>query len=90
MLGTPYFKQAKLHLENGKTVTISAPDNSEDHRYINGMTVNGMAYDKNYLTHDQLMGGAAISFQMGGQPNYRRGTAEDAFPYSFSNERKKK
>ena len=25
ILGTPYFKQMKLHLENGKTVTISAP-----------------------------------------------------------------
>ena len=28
VMGTPYFKQMKLHLENGKTVVISAPGNS--------------------------------------------------------------
>ncbi len=34
VLGTPYFKEMKLHLENGKAVTISAPNNGDDKRYI--------------------------------------------------------
>ena len=46
VLGTPYFKEMKLHLENGKTVTISAPNNGDDKRYISSMTLNGKEYTK--------------------------------------------
>ncbi len=89
-LGTPYFKKMKLHLENGKTVTISAPENGDDKRYISAMTLNGKTYTKNYLTHKDLMNGASISFKMDNRPNRQRGTKESDFPYSFSNELKKK
>lgn len=36
----------KLHLENGKTVTISAPNNGDDKRYISSMKLNGKEYTK--------------------------------------------
>lgn len=84
VLGTPYFKSVKLHLENGKTVTINAKDNSMDNRYIQQMTLNGASYNKNYLTHDDLTSGATINFEMGSKPNRSRGTAADSAPYSFS------
>ena len=90
VLGTPYFKEMKLHLENGKTVTISAPNNGDDKRYISSMTLNGKEHTKNYLTHQDLMNGATISFKMDAKPNQQRGTKESDFPYSFSNEFKKK
>src|SRR3712207_7980487 len=45
VLGTPYFKKATLHLENGKTVTISAPGNTDATRYVQSMTVNGASYE---------------------------------------------
>ncbi len=85
-LGAPLFKKAKIHLENGKTVTIDAPNNSADNRYIEKMTVNGKTYDKNYITYPMLMDGANITFDMGAQPNKERGTSEEALPYSFSDE----
>ena len=90
VLGTPYFKEMKLHLENGKTVTISAPNNGDDKRYISSMKLNGKEYTKNYLTHQDLLNGASISFKMDAKPNQQRGTKEVDFPYSFSNEFKKK
>ena len=90
VLGTPYFKEMKLHLENGKTVTISAPNNGDDKRYISSMKLNGKEYTKNYLTHQDLLNGASISFKMDAKPNQQRGTKETDFPYSFSNEFKKK
>ena len=90
ILGTPYFKQMKLHLENGKTVTISAPNNGDDKRYISSMTLNGKDHTKNYVTHEDLMNGASITFKMDSKPNELRGTKETDFPYSFSNEFKKK
>ena len=84
VLGTPYFKQVKLHLENGKTVDISAPACSDGNKYIEAMKLNGKDYQHNYLTHEALMDGARIEVQMVAEPNLKRGTADDDAPYSFS------
>ena len=84
VLGTPYFKQVKLHLENGNTVSISAPACSNANRYIDAMQLNGKDYQHNYLTHEDLMQGAKIEMQLAAEPNTKRGTANDDTPYSFS------
>lgn len=49
------------------------------------MTFNGTPYTKNYFTHADLKGGI-ITCRMADKPNTSRGTTDDAFPYSFSNE----
>ncbi len=84
VVGTPYFKHVTLHLENGKTVTIDADNNSSANRYINRLTVNGAEYDKTYLTHTDLLRGAALRFDLSAVPNQQRATAQDARPYSMS------
>ena len=84
ILGTPLFKSAKLHLENGKTVTIKANNNNTDNRYVKDMKVNGKVFTRNYLTHDQLLKGANIQYQMSPTPNKQRGTTEKDIPYSLS------
>lgn len=84
VLGTPYFKNAVINLENGKKINISAPANSNENRYIRAMKLNGKAYDKNFLRHDDLMKGASIDFTMAPDPDTRRGTAADAAPYSMT------
>ncbi len=86
-LGAPLFKNVKLNLENGKTVNISAPDNSDSNRYVEKMTLNGKNYDKNYLNHTDLVSGADIKFDMTSNPNLNRGTNAEARPYSFSHEK---
>ncbi len=83
-LGTPYFDRMTLHLENGKTVSITANGNSAANRYIDRMTVNGAEWDNNYITHSTLMDGGNITFDMTATPNRQRGTQATAFPYSFS------
>lgn len=90
VVGTPYFKNVKLHLEDGKTVNISAPANSDVNRYIKSMTVNGKTVTRNYLTHDEIKDGASIVFDMSATPVYDRGTQPSDFPYSFSNELNKR
>ena len=84
VIGAPLFKQAVLHLENGKTVTIDAPANSKDNFYVGRLTVDGKDYQKNYLTHSQLLNGAQINFEMVAQPNKQRATAPEDAPYSYS------
>ena len=85
VLGTPYFKQVKLHLENGKTVEISAPACSPDNKYIKAMKLNGQDWQHNFLTHDDLMQGTKIELQMSAKANRQRGIAAEDAPYSFTN-----
>jgi predicted alpha-1,2-mannosidase len=87
IIGSPLFKSVKIELENGKEITINAKNNLKENRYISGMKLNGKKYTKNYLTHDDLMKGTNVSFQMSPLPNKNRGTGQADFPYSFSNEK---
>ena len=85
-LGAPLFKKATLHMENGKTVVIKAPENSDKNRYVGKMTLNGKDYTKNYITYEDLLKGSTIHFQMTDKPNTQRGTLDTDFPYSYTNE----
>lgn len=83
-LGVPYFKRVVMHMPNGKTTVISAPDNSEKNRYIADMTFNNTPYTKNYVTHHELLSGAQLMFKLSSTPNRQRGTAASDAPYSLS------
>ena len=86
VMGAPYFKSATLHLENGKSVVFSAPDNSDENRYIKSMTVNGKKYTRNYINHFELLKGGKYVFDMENEPSRNRGVNDSDFPYSFSRE----
>lgn len=90
VLGAPLFRSVRLHLENGKTVAIEAPENSRANRYVQKLTVDGVDYTRNYLTHEQLMNGSSLRFTMDNVPNKQRGAGEEDAPYSFSKTLKKK
>lgn len=83
-MGTPLFKKATLHLENGKELIIEADDNSDDTPYVRAMKLNGKNYTLNYLTHDNLTQGGRVQFVMDSKPNRKRGTDPADAPYSFS------
>jgi predicted alpha-1,2-mannosidase len=84
VLGSPLFKKMTLNLENGKQVVITAADNAKSRRYVESMTVDGKVHSKNYLTHETLLNGARIDFNMSDKPNKARGTSKADAPYSFS------
>ncbi len=89
VLGTPYFEQMKLKLENGNTITINAPGNDDRNRYISALRMNGNLRTQNYLNHSELVKGAVIDIELTDRPNKQRGVKETDFPYSFSNELRK-
>lgn len=84
VVGAPLFKKIRIQLENGKNITIDAPSNSPDNRYVEGVTINDSLYSKSYFSHNDLMKGAVIRFKMSAKPNRERGTKTDDYPYSFS------
>lgn len=87
-LGSPLFKNVKLHLENGKVFEINAPKNSKENMYINAIFKNDIPYNKTFIKHDDLMNGAVFSFDMIQKPNLILGTDKQSRPYSMSEEMK--
>jgi predicted alpha-1,2-mannosidase len=88
VLGAPLFKKATLTLENGKQIIINAANNGEQNRFVDELKLNGKTYTKNWLSHAELMKGAVLNFSMSAKPSIKRGTTADAYPYSFSNEKR--
>lgn len=81
VLGTPYFKSMKLHLENGQQVSILSEGKG---CYVDEMLLDGKLYEHNYLDMNALRQGANIAFRLSEKPNMLRGTMEADVPYSFS------
>ena len=67
-IGTPLFPEMQLHLANSKTFTVLAPNVNKKNIYIQSTKVNGHPYDKTYITHEQIMSGATVEFEMGSTP----------------------
>lgn len=86
VIGTPYFDKMTLHLESGKTMTITAQNCSQNNKYIQSLSINGTPSTKNFFTHDQLMQGGNIYYVMGRTPNQQRGISDSDAPYSFTKE----
>ena len=89
VIGAPLFKKVTLNLENGKTITINAPKNSADNKYVQTLKYNGKPYSKNWLSHSTLLQGATLDFDMSETPNKERGANESDFPYSLSTDTSK-
>jgi predicted alpha-1,2-mannosidase len=87
VLGAPLFQQATLHLQNGKTFTIQAPENSKENMYIQSARLNRQAYTKTYLRHDEIMKGGEVRFKMSSEPNKNWGITPEDAPYSMSREK---
>ena len=68
-IGTPIFKEAKIHLENGKTFTIKAANVSDKNIYIQSLKLNGESYKKSFFNHEDLMNGGTLEFVMTDTPN---------------------
>ena len=63
-IGSPLFKKAVVHLENGEDIVINAPSNGPQAPYINSMKVEGNNWNSSFLKHSDLADGAVIDFEM--------------------------
>lgn len=83
-IGSPLFKEVKVELDNGESITVKANNNSDKNIYIQSMKLNGKEYNKNYIKHSDLENGATIEFTMGSTPNTSWGSSEDSLPTSIT------
>ena len=66
-LGSPLVKEATLHLDNGKTLKITAENQSENNVYVKSVRLNGNLIDGTLINHNDLMQGGELIFEMSDQ-----------------------
>ena len=78
-INSPSFQNIKLHLVNGKEISITG--GSESKPYITAMKLNGKPYNSTWLDWKQLINGATMIYTTSSTPNKTWGTA--VAPLSF-------
>jgi predicted alpha-1,2-mannosidase len=80
VLGSPMFTKVTIHLENGKKFVISAPKNSVVNTFVNSATLNGQAFNKTFLTNDQIKNGGELTLEMSDFSDGKFGKSAGDFP----------
>jgi predicted alpha-1,2-mannosidase len=63
-IGSPAVKAAILHLENGKTFSIEAKNQSDKNVYVEKIELNGKRLNRLYITHSEIINGGKMVFFM--------------------------
>lgn len=69
MFGSPLFDKATIQLPGGSSFTIEVENNSPENIYIQEVELNGEAYGKHTISHNDIMSGGILKIQMGASPN---------------------
>ncbi len=67
-IGSPAVNGATLRLENGKTLTVTVHNNSAGNVYVRSVTFNGKPVSDYTVTHEALLGGGELAFDMAPAP----------------------
>lgn len=80
VIGSPEVKEAQISLDNGKSFTIIAQNQSAQNIYIQSAKLNGKPLSRSYISHTEIMAGGTLSFVMGSQPNKNWASSPDTRP----------
>ena len=64
VIGTPLFKKATIHLENGNDFVILAPNKTAKRIHVKSVKLNGKAITDYKLTHKEILEGGVLEFKM--------------------------
>ena len=84
VIGRPFVKKATLHLQDGKSFTVSAEPLDDAHPYVGEVTLNGRPLDRVFLRHGEILAGGELHFRMQAEPNRDWGKGAAARPSSTS------
>ncbi|WP_372931785.1 GH92 family glycosyl hydrolase [Mariniphaga sediminis] len=82
IIGTPIFDEVVINLSNGKKFTVKAHNVSEKNSFIQSATLNGNPLQNAWFTHDDILAGSELVFEMGSAPNKDWGAAKEFRPTS--------
>lgn len=81
-IGSPLFDKVTIYLENGKTFSIEAKNNSRENMYIQSAALNGREYSKTFFSHTDIIQGGDLVFEIGPVMNKKWGTNPGDSPVS--------
>lgn len=82
-IGSPLFPKAEMKLSNGKVFTIIAHDASEENKYIQCAKLNGVEWNRPWISHADILKGGVLELVMGKNPNKKWGADASAVPPSW-------
>jgi len=68
-IGSPMFELVSIALGNGNTFEIEAHNATSENKYIQSATLNGETLEKPWITHESIMNGGRLVFEMGPKAN---------------------
>ena len=77
VIGTPLFEKATIKLNsqyNASEFTVKAINVSSENKYIQSAILNGKPMSKTWLSHEEIINGGILVFEMGSKPNKKWGT----------------
>ena len=69
LIGCPLFEESRIILGGNRVFQISAPNSSDENPYIQGAILNGEPLERNWITHQEIMEGGLLEFEMGAEPS---------------------
>jgi predicted alpha-1,2-mannosidase len=67
-IGSPLVEKAIIQFDNGKKLLIEVINQSKENVYVKNISIDGKNLNRWYLTHDELMNGNEIVFEMSNIP----------------------
>jgi len=83
-IGSPVFEEVTINLDSGKKFKIVADNCSDENKYIQKAWLNGEALDGPWITHQNVIDGGELKFEMGIRPNKDWGNPELFFKLAES------
>ncbi|WP_268225434.1 GH92 family glycosyl hydrolase [Sinomicrobium oceani] len=76
-IGSPLFEKSVIKVSDDKTFTIKANKVSDKNIYIQSATINGKELNRTFITHEEMISGGELEFEMGPEPNKNWGVSAE-------------
>lgn len=83
-IGAPQIPEVSLALTDGKAFKTIAHNLSKENKYIESAKLNGKPLNRSFITHQDIVEGGLLEYQMTDKPNKNWGKAKHVRPPSMS------
>ncbi len=81
IMGAPIFEKVTISPSGGKPFVVYAQQVSKKNKYIQSVSLNANEYHKLWLSHQDIISGGTLTFEMGEHPTMRT-IKQTALPFS--------
>ncbi len=79
-IGTPIFDQVTIQVNKRKEFVIKVNNLSDKNKYVQSVLLNGKLLERTWISHQEIMNGGELIFEMVNTPNKNRGIKSEEYP----------